>query len=171
MRLPEIDFTRFRSFQHSQNKGFDELAVQLFKRSLPGTTQFYRVADGGGDGGVEAVATLQSSGKAGIQAKYVFKVSALWGQLNKSVVTALKTHGPDLTEYHIFAPCNRGKSSKDWDTRIAQWNQIAYKLGYPKPVKFIWQGESEIHAELIKEANRDLLHYWFGARRFSSDCT
>jgi hypothetical protein len=168
-QLPAIDFKQIRCFQQSQNKGFEELAVQIFRRSLSGKKEFYRVDDGGGDGGVEDIAVLPSGEKFGMQAKYVSPASKLWGQLNKSVLTALETHKPHLREYHIFAPCNRSKSSKSWNNHVIKWNEKAQKLGYKNPVSFIWHGESEIHADLIKDANRDLLHYWFGARRFSPE--
>ena len=51
--LPDIDFFKIRPFQNSRNKGFEELCVQLFRASFPNKTQFYRVDDAGGDGGVE----------------------------------------------------------------------------------------------------------------------
>lgn len=136
-QLPDVDFKQIRCFQHSQNKGFEELAVQLFRRSIPGKNEFYRMGDGGGVGGVEDIAIMRSGEKIGMQAKYVFKVSGIWQQLDNSVLPALEPHKPQLREYHIFAPCNRSKISKSCDTYIEKWNQKAIGLGEKAKVGLI----------------------------------
>ena len=59
--LPDIDFFQIRSFQNSQNKGFEELCVQLFRASFSTKTQFYRVDDSSGDGWVEDIALLEQA--------------------------------------------------------------------------------------------------------------
>lgn len=116
--------------------------------------------------------TLADGRKVGMQAKYVFSASAkssLWRQLDKSVTTALQTHCPDLCEYHVYVPCDRDKDAKSWNNHVIKWKDAAKRLGYLHDVDFIWHGASELLFVLMREQNRPLLHYWFGARLFSTD--
>lgn len=170
--LPTIDFGRIRIHGSSQNKGFEELSVQLFRETRQNVVAFYRVDDRGGDGGLECYVTLTDGRKVGMQAKYVFSASAkssLWQQLNKSVTTALQTHCPDLCEYHVYVPCDRDKDAKIWNNHVKKWRDEAKQVGYLHDIDFIWHGASELLSDLMREQNRPLLHYWFGARLFSTD--
>ena len=168
--LPDIDFFQIRAFQNSQNKGFEELCVQLFRASFSTKTQFYRVDDAGGDGGVEDIARLDENKKIGLQAKFFKKLSqSQWSQINKSVKTALHTHRPNIIEYRIACPCNRPKTSKTWDNYCKKWQMYAHKHGYPNEVKFIWIGDTELREELTNQKHYDKVFYWFGCKQFSTE--
>lgn len=168
--LPDIDFFQIRAFQNSQNKGFEELCVQLFRASLPTKTQFYRVDDAGGDGGVEDIALLDDDKKIGLQAKFFKKLSqSQWSQINKSVKTALHTHRPNIIEYRIACPCNRPKDSKTWNNYYKKWQTYAHDHGYTNDVRFVWLGDTELRNELTKQEHYDKVFYWFGCKQFSDE--
>jgi hypothetical protein len=114
--MPDIDFYKIRPLKNSQNKGFEELCVQLFRSTFPSRTKFYRVDDSGGDGGMEDIAFSSDGKKIGLQAKFFEKLGpSQWNQINKSVRTALKSYASNLVEYRIACPCNRSKNSNSWD--------------------------------------------------------
>jgi hypothetical protein len=166
--LPDIDFHRIRPFKDSRNKGFEELCVQLFRFSFPSRTKFYRVDDASGDGGVEDIAFKADGSKIGLQAKFFVKIGPpQWNQIDKSVITALRSHAPDLLEYRIACPCNRSKDSKSWNFYCAKWQTLANDLGYTKEVTFVWWGDTELRTLLIKQEHHDKVHYWFGCKKFS----
>jgi hypothetical protein len=168
--LPDIDFFQIRAFQNSRNNGFEELCVQLFRASLPAKTQFYRVDDAGGDGGVEDIALLDDDKKVGLQAKFFKKLSqSQWSQINKSVKTALHTHRPNIIEYRIACPCNRPKDSKTWDNYYKKWQTYAHEHGYTNEVRFVWLGDTELRDELTKQEHYDKVFYWFGCKQFSDE--
>ena len=166
--LPDIDFHKIRPLKDTRHKGFEELCVQLFRSSFPTKSRFYRVDDAGGDGGVEDIAFRADGKKIGLQAKFFEKLGqAQWGQINKSVRTALQSHAIDLVEYRIACPCNRSKDSKSWDNYCAKWQRLAKKLGYTKKVNFVWWGDTELRNDLTKKEHHDKVYYWFGSRQFS----
>jgi hypothetical protein len=166
--LPDIDFLRIRPFQNSRNKGFEELSVQLFRATFTDKTEFYRVDDKGGDGGVEDIAIISENEKVGMQAKYFTSLDqSQWSQINNSVRTAIQTHAPDLIEYRIYTPQNRSKKTETWENYKRKWNEFARsKNGYILDIKFCWEGETELRTELIKEEHREKLQYWFNFPSF-----
>ena len=167
--LPDIDLSKIRPYGSSRNKAFEELSVQLFRSSQHSADHFYRVDDGGGDGGVEDIASHLGSGKVGMQAKFfVDKLEQTqWSQITRSAKKAIKTHSPDLIEYQIFCPRNRSKDTDTWDNYITKWNAYANEQGYTKNIKFTWVGETEILNYLSSYENRDKAEYWFGQHSFS----
>ena len=169
--LPDIDFSKIRTFQKSQNKGFEELSVQLFRSTFPGNVEFYRVDDKDGDGGVEDIAYISKSKKIGMQAKYFSSLAqSQWTQINNSVRTAIKTHAPNLIEYRIYTPQNRSKETETWENYRKKWNEFAkIKNAYTQNIIFSWVGETELSKELLKEEHRDKLQYWFGFPSFGSE--
>lgn len=168
--LPDIDFQKIRLLKDTRHKGFEELCVQLFRSSFSSTTRFYRVDDAGGDGGVEDIALREDGKKIGLQAKFFEKLGqSQWGQIDKSVKTALRSHAPDLLEYRIACPCNRSKDSKSWDNYCAKWQGFAKELGYTREVDFVWLGATELRNVLIKKEHHDKVYYWFGCRKFSTE--
>lgn len=168
--LPDIDFKKIRPLKDTRNKGFEELCVQIFRSSFSSTTNFYRVDDGGGDGGVEDIAFNNDGTKIGLQAKFFEKLGKTqWGQINNSVRNALQSHIPDLIEYRIVCPCDRSKDSTSWDNYCAKWQKFAKELGYTTDVNFVWQGATELQNVLTNKEHHDKLYYWFGCRRFSTE--
>lgn len=168
--LPEIDFQKIRPLKDTRHKGFEELCVQLFRSSFSSTTRFYRVDDGGGDGGVEDIAIRENGNKIGLQAKFFEKLRpAQWSQIDKSVRTALQSHSPDLLEYRIACPCDRSKNFTTWNNYCEKWQGFAKELGYTSDVGFVWWGSAELRDFLIKEENKDKVYYWFGCRRLSME--
>ena len=169
-KLPDIDFSKIRVLKNSKNRGFEELAVQLFRSSLPVADSFYRVDDAGGDGGVEAIAYIGDE-RIGLQAKYFDKLTQTqWSQINKSVKTAIMTHAPKLVEYRILTPQNRSKETKTWENYKSKWNKYAKdEYNYTQNICFVWQGDTELRDELIKEEHRSHLYYWFDFPYFSVD--
>lgn len=168
--LPEIDFQKIRPLKDTRHKGFEELCVQIFRSSFSSMTRFYRVDDGGGDGGVEDIAIRENGNKIGLQAKFFEKLrQTQWSQIDKSVRTALQSHAPDLLEYRIACPCDRSKDSTTWNNYCVKWQGFAKKLGYTSDVDFVWWGSTELRNVLIKKEHHDKVHYWFGCRRFSTE--
>lgn len=169
MNLPDIDFSKIRVYQKSQNKSFEELTVQLFRSTFPTGTEFYRVDDKGGDGGVEDIAIISDTEIIGLQSKYFDTLGASqWSQINKSVRTAVKKHSPQLIEYRIATPVNRSKNSKSWDNYTKKWISYAKtECGYMHDISFIWIGDTELRDELVKDQHRSKVLYWFG---FPSYC-
>ncbi|MBY4890729.1 hypothetical protein K5Y32_22645 [Pantoea sp. DY-15] len=93
------DFTRIRIHDGSQDNGFEELVCQLAHLYPPaGYDTFIRKEGAGGDAGVECYWVLKDGSEYGWQAKYFTGAltDSQWGQVNESVITALKKH-PRLT--------------------------------------------------------------------------
>ncbi len=168
--LPDIDFQKIRPLKGTRNKSFEELCVQLFRSSFSSTTNFYRIDDAGGDGGVEDIAFSKDGKKIGLQAKFFEKLGqAQWSQINKSVRTALQSHIPDLIEYRIVCPRDRPKDSTSWDSYCVKWQEFAKELGYTTDINFVWQGSTDLQNVLTKKEHHDKLYYWFGCRKFSAE--
>lgn len=93
MPLPNLRFQDIRSYEGSQNTGFEELCCQLAGLETgDGRVEFLRKGRGA-DAGVECFIKHADGSERGWQAKYVESWDAsLEGQLNKSVRTALDKH-------------------------------------------------------------------------------
>jgi len=151
--LPDINFQNIRCHKKSQNLGFEELCVQLFRHSFLDETIFYRVDDGGGDGGVEDIALLENDKKVGLQAKYFNCLeNSQWQQIDKSVKTAIDNH-PTLIEYRITTPVNRKKDDTKWTSRIEKWNEYAKTKGFKHKIKFVWWDDTELRDLLSSPAH------------------
>jgi hypothetical protein len=67
----DIDFQKIRAYEGQKSKGFEELCVQLFPLLIiEKLLRIDRIEGSGGDGGVEAIATVSNQKLVGIQAKY-----------------------------------------------------------------------------------------------------
>ncbi|MDB5329080.1 MAG: hypothetical protein JWP03_231, partial [Phycisphaerales bacterium] len=168
--LPPIDLPRIRAYDGAQSGGFEQLTVELFARAHGLSRQLVRVNGAGGDGGVEAYASVEGKGKLGMQAKFFNQLAdTQWRQVDKSVKTALSQH-PDLKEYRVYVPLDRTKGRLDktegqvekWDELVKAWHKLRNGAG----VEFIWQGRYEIELALKEAKNHDLLFYWFGTPQF-----
>ena len=170
MSVPEIDFNKIRPHQNTRHGGFEELSVQLFRTQAKDAVEFTRIQGTGGDGGVEAFATLKDGSKIGLQSKFFKRLEAnQWQQLQKSVKSALANH-TRLVEYRIVVPLNRTPANKrKWDTVVKEWQTLAKKTGFRKKLRFTWWGASELEHFLTTPEHRDKLLYWFGCQQFSGD--
>lgn len=76
-KKPNIKFSEIRALEGRQDKGFEELCVQLL-HELSGAnfSQIDRIEDRGGDGGVEAIASTESGQNIGLQTKFFSKLGA-----------------------------------------------------------------------------------------------
>lgn len=162
-KKPNIKFSEIRALEGRQDKGFEELCVQLF-HELSGEklSQIDRVEGRGGDGGVEAIASTDSEQKIGLQTKFFSNLGpSQWTQVNDSVTTAIEKH-PELTRYIVCVPLDRtpGQLTK-WTELKAKWD----KLNPHMTVE--WAGFSELHGHLVKPGVNHLLTYWFACPDFS----
>lgn len=164
---PDIDFHAIRVREGSKAEGFEQLAVELFSRSVSTSTQrLTRVRGAGGDGGVEAYVQISERNIRAVQAKYFKRLQdSQWKQISKSVETALSKH-PSISAYHVYVSLDRTPSQvRRWEERVEKWK----KLVADNPVEFVWIGASEIESDLKRPENQDLLFYWFGVRSFNEE--
>ena len=107
-------FEKFNSQGMSPADAFEELCCQLFEYCGKGQKQFddnwtyCNIRGAGGDGGIEAYWTNESSTECyAVQAKWFRSIltSSQWGQIRNSVQQAIKIR-PHLTQYTICIPHN-----------------------------------------------------------------
>jgi hypothetical protein len=160
---PNIKFSEIRTLEGKQDKGFEELCVQLLPLLIGEKPERVdRIEGRGGDGGVEAVALTISKQNIGLQSKFFGKLAAAqWHQVNESVRTAIDKH-PELTRYIVCVPLDRTPGQlKKWKELIAAWSAASPKLVVE------WLGSSELLGHLIKPEANHLLTYWFNCPEFS----
>lgn len=160
---PEIKFSQIRTLEGRQDKGFEELCVQLLSELCSETLLgIDRVEGRGGDGGVEAIATTETANKIGLQTKFFTNLSSTqWTQIDESVKTAIKKH-PELTRYLICVPLDRTPG------QLTKWAQWKAKWTSLKPDMSVeWVGFSELANHLVKPRVSHLLTYWLGCPDFS----
>ena len=171
--MNNLDFSKIRMHEDSQNSAFEELICQLARLSRPENAKsFIRKEGSGGDAGVECFWKLKDGSEHAWQAKY-FKnkktiESKQWKQISDSVETALNKH-PNLKKYYICLPLNRTnqrqgkkKSQLDkWNEYVLKWTEIANSK--KMNVEFVFWGKSEIVNMLSTDdphfSGRSL--YWF----------
>ncbi|MCC7682778.1 ATP-binding protein [Janthinobacterium sp. FW305-128] len=162
---PNIRFAEIRALEGRQDKGFEELCVQLMHElSGKSLSQIDRVEGRGGDGGVEAIATTESDEKIGIQTKFFSKLGvSQWTQIDDSVTTAVEKH-PELARYLVCVPLDRTPA------QLVKWRQLQTRWALLKPDMAVeWVGFSELVGHLVKPSVSYLLTYWFDCPDFSVD--
>lgn len=168
--IPTIDFSKVRAIDGDQQKGFEELVCQLFNDPQR-PTAIRRIEGSGGDGGVELI-EIDAKGAAisGWQAKYFFKVdNAQWGQISKSIITALKVH-PSLTSYTICLPVDltgvkNGRNGRRINGQWGKWQEVLRKntKGKPWGVVRLLTRKDLVSALLEKDGQiPGFISYWFG---------
>ena len=163
--MPNIKFSEIRTLEGRQDKGFEELCVQLFHQlSSEKLSQVDRVEGRGGDGGVEAIASTESGKKIGLQTKFFSKLgTSQWSQIDDSVTTAIAKH-PELTRYLVCVPLDRTPA------QLVKWTQLQARWTLLKPDMAVeWDGFSELAGHLVKPGVSYLLTYWFDCPEFSVD--
>ena len=162
-KKPNIKFSEIRTLEGKQDKGFEELCVQLLPALIgERIVGLDRVEGRGGDGGVEAIAFTVSGNFVGLQSKFFAKMDdPQWRQIDDSVKTASAKH-PELTRYIVCVPLDRTPSQKrKWDTLVAAWRALNPTLAVE------WAGSSELLGYLVKSEASHLLTYWFDCPDFS----
>ena len=160
---PNIKFSETRTLEGKQDKGFEELCVQLLP-SLIGErpVRIDRIEGRGGDGGVEAIALTASGQHVGLQSKFFAKLDATqWRQVDGSTKTAIEKH-PELTRYIVCVPLDRtpGQINK-WTALVASWRTLNPALTVE------WAGYCELLGHLQNPEVSHILTYWFACPEFS----
>lgn len=171
-----INFSNIRTYNGSQNAGFEELVCQLAHLQKPeNALRFIRKEGAGGDAGVECYWILKDGSEICWQAKYFpdGMNPDRWRQLDKSFSTALERH-PNLTKYVVCLPLDKSDSRRKgqgdkqvvsvqdtWNKHITKWQDEAQKQG--RSVEFEYWGKHEITFFLTTDdpsySGRAL--YWF----------
>ncbi len=181
-----INFSKIRAFDGSQDGGFEELICQLAHLDPPDSaSSFERKEGAGGDAGVECFWKLKNGKEHAWQAKYFLDriEDSQWGQINESVEKALERH-PNLAEYYVCIPQDlpdsrkKGKAGKPvksardkWNEYHAAWISLAEQKGMK--VQFHLWGRHEILLKLSqKKSSRyaGIVHYWFNELNFTQEC-
>ncbi|MGX4801483.1 hypothetical protein [Bradyrhizobium guangdongense] len=153
---------------------FEEFCCQLFRRAPEASvnSRYRRVRGDGGDGGVEAIWTLQTNEVWGLQTKFFDALGAKQkSQLAESVQQAAANY-PRLVRYTICLPFNltartgakagrpkKGQHEKlrEW---IAEWQSELSATG--RSVQFDVWDESELLGRLAAaDTTGGLARYWF----------
>lgn len=151
-----MNFYNIRSYDGSQNNGFEELICQLAHLQKPDNAKtFVRKEGAGGDAGVECYWVLSDNSEICWQAKYFMGEmnSSRWGQLDESFITALEKH-PNLKKYVICLPLDKADSRKtikgkktvsvqdDWNKRLEKWQKLADEDN--RSIEFEFWGKHEL---------------------------
>ncbi|MFC7047868.1 hypothetical protein [Emcibacter nanhaiensis] len=174
--MQDLDFTQIRSYEGSQENGFEELVCQLAHLSPPTNADYFvRKRGAGGDAGVECYWKLADGSEHGWQAKYFLNSleSSQWQQISDSIESALEKH-PKLTKYYVCLPRDWTDSRKkgkgggkiksawdEWCSNVEKWKKVASDKGME--VEFCYWCKHEICMQLQtddpKFSGRAL--YWF----------
>lgn len=90
--MTELDFSRIRNHDGSQDGGFEELVCQLAHLLPPANADYFvRKEDAGGDAGIECYWKLKDSSEHAWQAKYFVEAlsTTQWAQISESVEAAI----------------------------------------------------------------------------------
>lgn len=179
-----MNFSNIRTFDGSQNSGFEELVCQLARLEKPtNAKKFVRKEGAGGDAGVECYWILGDDSEICWQAKYFMGEmnASRWSQLDESFETALSKH-PNLSTYVICLPLDKtdsrktGKGGKkvtsvedEWKARVEKWTASATAAG--RTVEFEFWGKHEFTAMLAIDDPRysGRRIYWFNEPVLHSD--
>lgn len=162
---PNVKFSEIRALEGKQDKGFEELCVQLLPILIGEAVQRMDRIDGrGGDGGVEAIALTVSGQYVGLQSKFITQLeTSQWRQVDSSVRTAVEKH-PELTRYIVCAPLDRTPAQlKKWAVHVTQWRTLNPNLSVE------WAGYSELLNCLQSADASHILTYWFSFPEFSTE--
>lgn len=171
-----LNWSRFQTGKVSPGKAFEAFTAQLFERWLRreyGTSfRSYVLHGEGGDGGVEAFATLPSGEVIGLQAKWFdgnLDASRI-SQIQKSLDGAVQNH-PTLKRFIVALRQNltsaRNKREKGG---VAHWEEFIKKAKTSCPsVEIIRWDEAELNNQLAAPTNQEIKALWFeGELIFSS---
>ena len=172
-----LDWSKFQQGSVSPAKAFEAFSAQLFerwvRREYGDNLQFYALHGAGGDGGVEAFATLADGSVIGLQAKWFpenlnsSRIKQIWGS-----ITTARTRYPNLVRYVVTMPCNltlAGPAPKHGERKgrtpkgsVERWQELVDKVTatYPGLALERWD-EQGLRGQLDLEANHELYAAWF----------
>lgn len=116
--MNNFNWLNIRSYNNSQNDGFEELVCQLARNEeIKGKNKFIR--KGNPDAGVECFWTLNTSEEVGWQAKFFTSSldSSQWGQLDDSVKSVLEKHS-NIIKYIIAIPVDPADALNEMKNNI-----------------------------------------------------
>lgn len=170
-----LQWQRLRSWQGSQQSGFEELVCQLAAlEPRPDGASFLR--KGAPDAGVECYWRTLEGHERGWQAKFFTgpPSSGQWSQIDGSVRQTLDRH-PNMSEYTVCLPCDRQdpRISNEqwfmdkWNTHVEKWEGWADNLG--RKVTFSYWGEHELFLRLTAAQHAGRLFFWFNTEYMTQD--
>lgn len=169
-----MDWTRFDNHGESKNHAFEVMCNLLFESWCKDTygeelTRFSFVNGDGGDGGVEAFASLKNGEIIAVQSKW-FPEKIEDGQIRqiaKSFQTAVEVR-PNIKKYIVCVPRNLGnkrivgKGKAANNTESDRWDKLSSDLKNSNPnVDIILWDETSIQEHLTIPANQGIYKYWF----------
>jgi hypothetical protein len=176
--MSQVDFSHIRSYNGSQNLGFEELCCQLAAlEPRPPTANFIRKGRGP-DQGVECFVTLPDGGEIAWQAKYFLSSfdDSQVRNLDESLTRALTAH-PKLQTYIICLPIDlsdlRPKTKLSQLQRYMQWRDSHIEQAKLAGIQLqihLW-GASQLQERLMRDTTlyAGRLRYWFDEQRLSTD--
>ncbi|MBT3269076.1 ATP-binding protein [Candidatus Poribacteria bacterium] len=167
-----------RAWKGSQTDAFEELCCQLAAhedKREPVLAGAKFVRKGTPDAGVECYWTSPELGEWAWQAKFFLNspTAGQWGQIDKSVKTALSKHGQALKRYYVCLPTDLSDPRRDdqtsakdqWDTHVEKWDDWAAEDGVC--VEFVYWGSHEISERLSREEHAGRRYFWFNDSELS----
>src|SRR2546422_1708417 len=119
-----LDWSRFERGSVGPERAFEAFCAQLFerwiRREYGDHVELYVLHGAGGDGGVEAFATLADGVVVGLQAKW-FPGNLTDGRVEqiRSSVNTARTMYPTLQRYVVALPSNRRDSQAHHQERLS----------------------------------------------------
>ena len=173
----DLNFSRIRNHDGSQDNGFEELVCQLAHLSPPENAKYFVRKDGaGGDAGVECYWKLSDGSEHAWQAKYFLEAldSSQWAQISESVEAALKKH-PTLKKYYVCLPRDWNDSRKlgrggkpvnsawdKWQEHVKVWQGMAELRGMDVDFSYWCKHEISLLLQRDQAEFAGRARYWFG---------
>lgn len=169
-----MNWTNFKTYNEAPTRAFEALCNQIFElwinRIYANEKKSFVVVNGaGGDGGVEAYATLENGDEIGVQAKWFPDsiTSSQFSQIRDSIFSALKVH-INLKKYVVCVPrdLSNVKLGKNGDlvknTEYSKWEKCVgdIKKKYPN-IEILFWGDSIILEQLQYSEAAGVRQYWF----------
>jgi hypothetical protein len=167
-----LNWSRFEIGLVSPEDAFEAFCAQLFERwvarELGDDLKSYVLRGAGGDGGVEAFATLTNGEVRGLQAKWFPRNldSSRMNQIQSSVDTALRTF-PTLRRYIVAMPHNLtkgtpGKDNKPRKGGVERWAEFIGDLAASHPqLQIVRWDEAGLLDQLAHPGNQEIKAIWF----------
>lgn len=175
-----MNWQQFQTYNDAPTRAFEALCNQIFElwvnREYGDNKKSFVVVNGaGGDGGVEAYATLVNGNEIGVQAKWFTNSisTSQFNQFRKSILTALDVH-PNLEKYIVCIPKDLSNSKKGKDGKIVEdseyyrWTKLVEDVVKRKPeVKIELWGDSKLENYMLRGDAAGIRRHWFNNTEIS----